>query len=71
MLKRCSIFIVIFFLICVFPSMSFCETPFEKGMAQFNEENYEEALELFAEAIKLEPASSSVAFYYGLTYKLM
>jgi tetratricopeptide (TPR) repeat protein len=51
--------------------MSFCQTPFEKGMAQFNQENYEEAIEFFSEARELEPQSSSVAFYYGLTYKLM
>ena len=47
------------------------QTPFAKGIEQFNQENYEEALGLLIEARKLEPTSSSVAFYLGLTYKLM
>ena len=45
------------------------ETPFEKGMKEFKEENYEEALEFFLEARKLDPTSSIVAFSLGLTYK--
>ncbi|MCX8022864.1 MAG: surface lipoprotein assembly modifier [Syntrophorhabdaceae bacterium] len=40
-------------------------------MEQFNEENYEEALEYFMEARRLEPKSSVIAFYLGLTLRLM
>jgi len=40
-------------------------------MEQFNEENYEEALEYFIEARKAEPKSSVIAFYLGLTLRLI
>ena len=44
---------------------------FEMGMKEFRDENYEEALVYFLEARKAEPTSSTVAFYVGLTYKIM
>jgi tetratricopeptide (TPR) repeat protein len=44
---------------------------FEKGLKEFKEENYEEALEYFLQARQIEPKSSSVAFFLGLTYKHM
>jgi tetratricopeptide (TPR) repeat protein len=47
------------------------ETPYEKGLKEFKEENFEEALEYFLEARKLDPSSSSAAFFLGLTYKHM
>lgn len=43
----------------------------EKGIAQYQSENYEEALELFLKVRKDEPQSSKAAFYLGLTYKQM
>lgn len=52
------------------PLFSYAEGPFEQGMKEFKEENYEEAIQHFLEARKLEPTSSTVAFYLGLTYKL-
>jgi len=62
---------VCFILLLSFTAAAYCQTPFEKGLKEFKEENYEEALEYFLWARKLEPTSSSVAFYTGLTYKIM
>jgi len=55
-------------LLLSFTAAAYCQSPFEKGMNEFKQENYEEALEYFLWARKLEPTSSSVAFYTGLTY---
>lgn len=60
----CSIFFSVF-------GVVYAETPFEKGVKEFKEENYEEAIEFFLEARKLDPTSSVVAFFLGLTYKHM
>ncbi|MDI7261462.1 MAG: DUF2860 family protein [Thermodesulfobacteriota bacterium] len=58
----CSIFFSVFGVVCA-------ETPFEKGLKEFKDENFEEALELFLEARKIDPSSSQVAFFLGITYK--
>jgi tetratricopeptide (TPR) repeat protein len=65
--------IIIFFFLCfVFSGLSgYCETPFESGMREFKEESYEEALTDFLKARQGEPSSSTVAFYVGLTYKIL
>lgn len=61
----------IFCIICLLSSINvYGQTLFEKGLQEFKEENYEEALQYFLEARTLEPKSSTVAFYLGLTYKL-
>lgn len=70
------------FLISCFVFMSFCATTLfslpayagagknlEDGIAQYKEENYEEAIELLAEARRLEPSSSETAFFLGMAYK--
>jgi len=51
--------------------VSYGETPYEKGQKEFKEENYEEALEFFIEARKLDPTNTLAAFFLGLTYKHM
>jgi tetratricopeptide (TPR) repeat protein len=57
---------------CIFLSvMAYGQSPFEKGVQEFKDENYEEALGNFIEARKADPGSSSAAFYLGLTYKIM
>lgn len=40
-----------------------------KGMAEFKEENFEEAVELLAKARKEDPKSSLAAFFLGMAYK--
>jgi tetratricopeptide (TPR) repeat protein len=62
--------------------VSFCVTTFfsmpvfagggkalEEGIAQYKEENYEEAIEKLAEVRRLDPASSEAAFFLGMAYK--
>lgn len=41
----------------------------EKGIENYRNENYEEALAFFIEARKEQPTSSIAAFYLGITYK--
>jgi tetratricopeptide (TPR) repeat protein len=65
------VIIICSILLLSFTGIAYSQTPFEKGLKDFKEENYEEALEYFLWARKLEPTSSSVAFYTGLTYKIM
>src|SRR4030065_2701193 len=40
-----------------------------RGIEEYKDENFEEALELLVKARKEHPASSLAAFYLGLTYK--
>ncbi|NWF51731.1 MAG: tetratricopeptide repeat protein [Nitrospirae bacterium] len=40
-----------------------------KGIEEYKDENFEEALEIFIKARKEDPSSSLAAFYLGLTYK--
>ncbi|MBI4844449.1 MAG: tetratricopeptide repeat protein [Nitrospirae bacterium] len=42
-----------------------------KGIAEYNQENYEEALVILKEARQKSPASSSAAYYLGLVYEKM
>lgn len=62
----CPLLLCIF----VFTSSALAESLFEKGLAELNNENYEEALDYFLGAYRLEPRSSKLAFYVGLAYKL-
>ena len=41
----------------------------EQGIAYYREESYEEALKVLKEERKIEPASSTAAYYLGITYK--
>lgn len=44
------------------------ENLIQKGIEQYRQENYEEALEIFKEVYRTQP-STLVSFYLGLTYK--
>jgi tetratricopeptide (TPR) repeat protein len=44
---------------------------FEQGVRDYQNENFEEALELFLQARKLDPRATNTAFFTGLTYKQM
>ena len=68
MLKKLIIFISSLVFLSV-TGVVYAESSFEKGLKEFKEENYEEALEHFKESKKVEPTSSSVAFFLGLTHK--
>lgn len=65
------VFIYIVFILFFPPFLVLAENPLEKGIKEFNEENYEEALQYLQDARKIEPTSSSAAFYLGITYKIL
>src|SRR4030066_254800 len=44
-------------------------TGLSRGIEEYKDENFEEALEILKKARKEDPASSLAAFYLGLTYK--
>lgn len=69
MVKKLLAVILLGFLLTT--GVSYGEPPYEKGMKEFKEENYEEALEYFSEARKLDPTSTSSAFFLGITYKYL
>ena len=71
-MKRYAIFLVTVFVFISFVGFAGAQSQsFEMGMKEFRDENYEEALVYFLEARKAEPKSSTVAFYVGLTYKVI
>jgi len=47
------------------------QTLFDQGVKEFNQENYEEALDYFQQAKKMDPKSTRTAFFTGLTYRYM
>ncbi|MCX5814413.1 MAG: surface lipoprotein assembly modifier [Proteobacteria bacterium] len=59
------------FFILFLAGFAFSETLFDQGLKDFKDENYEEALANLIEARKLEPTSTTAAFYLGLTYKIL
>jgi Flp pilus assembly protein TadD len=59
-----------FLLLCLAPSPAAgVENPFEQGVMEYRQENFEEALDYFRAARTLAPDSSVAAFYLGLTLK--
>lgn len=52
-------------------SFSLAQTPFDEGLRELNQENYEEALSYFLQAWETDKGSSRIAYYLGLTYKAM
>jgi tetratricopeptide (TPR) repeat protein len=62
--------IVFFLLSCFLPRAFSTEKDFlEKGIAQYKEENYEEAIGILKKAREENPDSSTAAYYLGLAYK--
>jgi tetratricopeptide (TPR) repeat protein len=70
-MKWYAVFFIGVFVLTSFVGSAGAQSQFEMGMKEFRDENYEEALTYFLEARKAEPTSSTVAFYTGLTYKIM
>lgn len=58
--------IFVFILACV----SQAQTPFDNGLKELRQENYEEALQYFLKAREVEQ-SSRIAYFIGITYKVM
>lgn len=58
-------------MIAWFPSSVFSQEPasLKEGIAQYKEENYEEAIEILTKARQEAPSSSVAAFFLGMAYK--
>ena len=62
----------LFFISLIFPPDTFCESPsLTKGIEQYKQENYIEAINILEKARKEDPNSSAAAFFLGLSYKQM
>lgn len=67
-----SLLLILFFLLTfLFIPNAFCQQPpsLQKGIDQYKQENYEEAIELLKKARSEDPGSSAAAFFLGLAYK--
>ena len=63
-------FCLFFMVLAVSWAPAAAESPLlEQGMAQYKQENYEEAVEILEKARQQDPKSSTAAFFLGLTYK--
>ncbi|HOK07232.1 MAG TPA: tetratricopeptide repeat protein [Syntrophales bacterium] len=51
------------------PSTGGIEAALKEGIRQYRDENYEEAIEVLAQARRQDPKSSTAAFFLGLAYK--
>ncbi len=70
--KRLAVFVVTCSIVFIYscPVYSQDQNPgLQSGIAEFNQENYEEALDLFLKARSVQRGSSQPAYYLGITYK--
>jgi len=64
--------VTLFFASLIFPPDTSCESPsLNKGIEQYKQENYIEAINTLEKARKEDPNSSAAAFFLGLSYKQM
>lgn len=74
-MNKQKLFFHLLLIILIFAGLSAnlyaADVNFEKGMAQYREENYEEALVLFEKAYKNNPNDPQAALYLGHTYREM
>lgn len=69
-MKKIISLLVFFSIIASFPSAFSKEIdPLQRGIREYREENYEEAIEILTEARKESPESSTAAFFLGLAHK--
>ncbi len=62
-------FLIAFYLLNPVPHVRAESAALREGIRQYNQENYEEAIEALIKAREVEPASSPAAFFLGLAYK--
>ncbi len=73
-MKRSINYLMIAIFLLSLTSLSFSSDfnkMFKSGVSQFKQENYEEALVIFHKAYKLNPDSSALSYFIGLTYRNM
>lgn len=64
-----SLLTFIFFILSISLTLANQESSLEQGIAQYQRENYDEALKLLQKAQDEDPVSTRAAYYLGLTYK--
>jgi len=72
--KKISVFYLAAALLCLFcgsASVYAADNFLEKGIAEFKNENYEEALEFFEKGYKENPIDARITFFLGLTHREM
>lgn len=62
----CFCIVLFLFLLPAFAQLS---PTLQEGIRQYQQENYEEAIEIFTQLRKQEPTSSQAAFFLGMAYK--
>ncbi|MBP1748415.1 MAG: tetratricopeptide repeat family protein [Deltaproteobacteria bacterium] len=70
-MKKSAVISLAAIFVFVLISFSQSQTLFDTGLKELNRENYEEALSYFLEAREAEKGSARIAYYLGLTYKVM
>ncbi|MGV8058236.1 MAG: tetratricopeptide repeat protein [Smithellaceae bacterium] len=71
-MKKVILIISIFLLSIIFNSSAFCQTQnplMEEGIKQYQNENYEEAIDALEQVRAQDPKSSLAAFFLGMAYK--
>lgn len=67
--KTLSYLFHIMAVLLILSSNLYAEDLLDKGMTEFKNENYEEAIDLFLKAKEQQPESSTPSYYLGLIYK--
>lgn len=73
-IRKLMLFLCISSCIALFSQPVFSQTQdpdLQRGIAEFQQENYEEAIDSLAKARNADPKSSLPAYYLGMTYKNM
>ncbi|MFH0801732.1 MAG: tetratricopeptide repeat protein [bacterium] len=69
-MKKIPVFCFCLFLFSFLsPAFAQVRLPLQEGIAQYQQENYEEAIEILTKLRQREPASSQAAFFLGMAYK--
>ena len=61
------LFLLIFFFAHICPAAENVKGPYSKGLSNFKQGNFEEALTQFEEAVKTSPDNAKAHYYLGLT----
>lgn len=64
-----SLFLISILFFGLASNQSFAQDVLQKGISEYNAENYDESLQLFKEARQSLPDSSEAAYYLGLAYE--
>ncbi len=71
LIKKLAIISLAAIFIFILVPFAQAQSLFDSGLKEFNQENYEEALSYFLGARELDKGSARIAYYLGMTYKVM